>query len=66
MPVGNMRFKMEDIEGFITGDEYIGLCTVCGEEQEGCEPDARNYKCDACGAKAVYGAEELLIMGKVD
>ena len=40
-----------------------GFCTACGEQQGGCEPDARRYECEACGAKAIYGAEELLVMG---
>lgn len=39
-----------------------GICLVCGIEAEGVEPDARRYTCEACGAPAVYGAEELLIM----
>jgi hypothetical protein len=37
-----------------------GLCKACGEEQEGCEPDARNYTCEACGEAQVFGAEDLL------
>lgn len=41
-------------------DENLGFCRKCGEEQYGCEPDARNYECDSCGAKEVFGAEELL------
>ena len=45
------------------GDGNAGFCIVCGEESDGCEPDARNYPCEACGARAVYGASELLIMG---
>ena len=40
-----------------------GICIACGNEQEGCEPDARDYVCEACGERAVYGAEELLISG---
>lgn len=39
-----------------------GICTACGEEADGCEPDARNYKCEACGRMEVFGAEELLTM----
>ena len=39
-----------------------GFCTFCGEEQEGCEPDARNYECESCGERGVYGAEELMMM----
>ena len=26
----------------------------------GCEPDARQYLCESCGAWSVYGAQELL------
>lgn len=36
-----------------------GFCISCGEDADGCEPDARNYTCDVCGEKAVFGAEEL-------
>jgi hypothetical protein len=40
-----------------------GICIACGNEQDGCEPDARRYECEACGERKVYGAEELLISG---
>jgi hypothetical protein len=44
-------------------EEYDGLCLACGEwSGGGCEPDARNYECEACGARAVYGTEECLMM----
>ena len=39
-----------------------GFCLACGNEQEGCEPDARRYECEACGERQVYGAEELALM----
>ena len=39
----------------------LGFCLACGAEAEGCEPDARQYECESCGAAAVYGAEEILI-----
>lgn len=42
--------------------ENIGLCIACGEENDCCEPDARNYECEFCGAKQVFGAEEILFM----
>jgi hypothetical protein len=46
------------------GDENPGFCLECGQEQGGCEPDAREYPCESCGATAsVYGAQELLMMG---
>ncbi len=46
----------------IEADEYIGFCTACGNEQDGCEPDARRYRCEACDERAVYGAQELLLL----
>lgn len=42
------------------GLDNPGFCIQCGNEQEGCEPDAREYKCESCGEPAVYGACELL------
>lgn len=43
--------------------ENPGFCLACGEPADGCEPDARNYKCEACGEREVFGAEEVLMMG---
>ena len=40
-----------------------GFCLACGQTQSGCEPDARRYTCESCGARKVYGFEELAIMG---
>jgi len=45
----------------VESGESTGFCVACGAERDGCEPDARNYPCEACGAMAVYGAEELLM-----
>jgi len=42
-------------------EDYVGLCIACGDEKDGCEPDARNYKCDSCERFTVFGAEELAI-----
>ena len=39
-----------------------GFCLACGNEQGGCEPDAREYECEACGKSQVYGSDELLLM----
>jgi len=39
-----------------------GFCLACGADADDCEPDARRYECEACGAKKVYGAEEVLLM----
>lgn len=48
--------------GAAAEDDYIGICIECGNQQEGCEPDARRYKCEDCGRLAVFGAEEIIIM----
>lgn len=41
-----------------------GLCLECGAVSESSvEPDARRYRCTECGAMAVYGAEEIILMG---
>jgi len=42
------------------GGRMCGVCILCGEERDGCEPDARGYECYNCGEKAVFGAEEML------
>ena len=39
-----------------------GFCLDCGEEQEGCEPDAEGYECESCEAPKVYGAATLAMM----
>lgn len=43
-----------------------GICLSCHAYKDCCEPDARQYECDECGEHQVYGAEELLIMGKIE
>jgi len=47
-------------------EDYGGYCLACGAEAFGCEPDARGYRCDNCDADEVYGAEEALVMGRVE
>ena len=37
-----------------------GFCIECGEDADGCEPDAREYRRECCEKSSVYGAEELL------
>lgn len=44
------------------GLDNPGFCIACGNEQDGCEPDAREYECEACGEAKVYGAAELLMV----
>jgi hypothetical protein len=58
--------RMTEAHYILNLNEYIGICRECGYEQCGCEPDARKYKCEDCGAKQVFGTEELLQMGLID
>ena len=53
----------EAIEDSMTSLDNPGFCLACGADADGCEPDARGYRCDDCGASRVYGAEEVLMMG---
>ena len=47
-------------------ENYGGFCIECRDEAYGVEPDARRYRCESCGAPAVYGVEELLIRGLIE
>lgn len=40
-----------------------GFCLACGSDSQSAEPDARQYECDACGERKVYGAAELVMRG---
>ena len=57
---------LEAVESQMFGTENPGFCIECGERREGCEPDAKNYPCESCGEKEVYGASELVLMGYAD
>ena len=46
----------------VQADDNLGFCLACGAEAYEVEPDARRYKCEACGKPKVYGAQELLFM----
>lgn len=43
--------------------DNMGFCLACTESAENTEPDARKGVCPSCGARKVYGAEELALMG---
>ena len=51
----------EAVESNMFGLENPGFCIACGADADGCEPDARNYKCEECEEKQVFGAEEIMI-----
>ena len=44
------------------GTSNDGVCLSCGSVQGGCEPDARNNKCEDCGKNRVFGAEEAVMV----
>jgi hypothetical protein len=51
----------EAVERNMTTLDNPGFCIACGEEAEGCEPDARNYECECCGkATGVRGARVIV------
>ena len=62
MPI-NSQHLLDAVETNMFGTTNIRFCTKCFEQQDGCEPDARNYECESCGEEEVFGAEELLFMG---
>jgi hypothetical protein len=51
----------EAVERHMTSLDNPGFCISCGEEADGCEPDAEGHECESCGEPAVYGADDLLI-----
>lgn len=58
--------KLTEQEFLASSNEYMGKCLKCGADAYEVEPDARKYRCDECGERAVYGIEELLIMGRIE
>lgn len=52
---------MEACERRLSTLDNPGFCLSCGNEQDGCEPDACNYECEACGETQVFGCEELMM-----
>lgn len=63
IPWGQLEEALQSNE---TGFSSFGFCLSCGELADGVEPDARKYVCECCGDRSVYGAEEILIMGRID
>ncbi|TFH31038.1 MAG: hypothetical protein E4G97_04840 [Deltaproteobacteria bacterium] len=59
------RFTMSEREFSNRNEQFEGRCILCGASRGECEPDARKYDCEKCGEPAVYGLEELLLMGYV-
>lgn len=59
--------KLTELEFTLHNDDNDGYCLYCNEfTYGGVEPDARNYLCEGCGEKKVFGIEELMIRGMVE
>ena len=59
------HFLMSEEEYKELCNDYFGLCVLCGETRDCCEPDAMKYDCEDCEKKSVYGTEQLLLMGRI-
>lgn len=56
----DITYTEEDLQEM--EDNYGGLCLACGEiTYGGVEPDARNYHCEECGERQVFGPHWLII-----
>ena len=53
----------ELVKAEMIGTDNPGICLACGENAEGCEPDARGYTCEVCDEPQVYGVEEIMLQG---
>ena len=65
-----VKIPLDELEAAIEENNFglgnIGFCLACGEQSDSCEPDARNYTCEGCAEKEVFGAEEMLLMGEYE
>ena len=59
------KFEMTQNEFTECDNDNAGLCIFCGEQADGVEPDARQYTCEICDKRGVYGFQELLMMGLI-
>ncbi len=64
MRVETIPMSMEEYR--VLSSEYGGVCLACGSEAYGVEPDACGYDCECCGEPAVFGIEELMLMGRIE
>ncbi len=60
-----LSITIDDVMDAIESDDCQGFCIDCGEMAYNVEPDARNYECESCGKRMVFGSEEILIGGLI-
>ncbi len=64
--MSNPKKKVYAVSAEDLHEAVNGICLSCGEIQYGgVEPDARKYRCEACGEDQIYGLEEALLMAQV-
>ncbi len=56
-----MTVDLDALLDAVRRDDGTGICTACGSEQAYVEPDAEHVRCENCGQRKVYGAEQLLL-----
>ena len=56
-----IQINFDELEAAVESNSYLGYCLVCGAEHYFVDPNARNDKCEECGERMVFGAEEILI-----
>ncbi len=62
-----MKIKLSEEEYVQHTNDDDGVCLACGEWTcGGVEPDAENYPCDSCEENQVVGAEQALIMDRIE
>lgn len=67
MKLKTITLSEEEYREMAFGLGNPGVCLSCGDVDEfaGCEPDAENYKCNACGERQLFGLEQALVMGHI-
>lgn len=50
----------------VSNSDMVGICRACGAWHYSVEPDATRYPCEDCGAREVYGLDELLQRGEIE
>jgi hypothetical protein len=60
---GHFKMTLEQYNNLVASGN--GICIACGANEQFAEPDARKHPCEICGKAAVYGVEELLMMGRM-
>ena len=61
-----MKISPDEARDIVMLGGSEGICTDCGTEHHGVEPDARGYLCEECGKNSVMGLEEAIFAGHIE